>query len=246
MFSLLKDYRQIADRQQFDLDLEATKLLSTLGQGWRGLQNTQPLLAGLAQRAALLTVALDQTWRAGAGHLPYRVLCLLALVFQHELYSTNASPCFSEKSLESSDELFNIGRLALQVYSEVVLFPLTGVYAARPRLAAELRGALIRYKQTKDVEREGEYTSLLLWAVFMGAVASEGIRLRDWYLKQVNQIVARENLVWDDVESRLTRYLWWEYMFEEHTRDIWEDARSLVSRRQIFVSPRPSRAHHVS
>ena len=227
MFPLMKDLRYIANKQQFNLDPEAARLQSVLGKAWGEMRNTQPILARLAQRAALLTVALDQTWRAGPGHLSYRELCLQALVLQHDLYNTNASLSLFEKSPAKEDEIFNVGRLVLQIYSEVVLFPLAGVYSGRLRLAVELCGALTRCKQSRSSDVDGSHTRLVLWAVVMGAVASEALKLRDWYLNEFNQIVTKENLSWNDLKTFLTRYLWWDYTFEEHTRDIWNDACSM-------------------
>ena len=226
MFPLMKDLRYIANKQQFNLDPEAVRLLSVLGKGWGEMRNTQPILARLAQRAALLTEALDQTWRAGPRHLSYRELCLLALVLQHDLYSTNTSPSSLEES-PAKNEVFNVSRLALQIYSEVVLFPLAGVYAGKRRLAVELCEALTRYKRSKSSDVDGKYTRLVLWAVVMGAVASEALELRDWYLRELNQITREENLSWNDLKTSLTQYLWWDYTFEEHTRDIWNDACSM-------------------
>jgi len=222
LFEPLSTYRYMSDTLRFDFDQEAKQHLSALGKGWLGMQESQPLFSRLARRAALLTAALDQTMRAGPGHLSYAEVCVSAFMLQHDLCLTNPSSSFGEDAPESGDEVSDICRLSLHIFFEVVLFTAVGVYAAKPRLATELRVALTRIQKRRNTN---QYSELILWAVFMGAVAAEDdFNLRDWYLVRFDQIVIQQDLGWLALKRQLTEYLWWDFTFEERTRDIWRDA----------------------
>lgn len=65
----------------------------------------------------------------------------------------------------------------------------------------------------------------MLWVVFMGAVASEAnVQHRPWYIDLTGQLATHGGLDLGRVKTVLTEYLWWAYVFDEHTQDIWEEA----------------------
>ncbi|KAK5040164.1 hypothetical protein LTS07_000661 [Exophiala sideris] len=228
VFEPLATYRYMSDNLRFDFDRQAKQFLSILGRGWLEMPESQSLFSRLAQRAALLTAALDQTMRAGQGHLTYAEVCVSAFMLKHDLCLTNPSSSFDDAGPEIGDELANICRLALHVFFEVVLFPAVGTYAAKPRLASELRTALTRFQKRKDIV---QYFKLILWAVFMGTVAAEDDpKLRNWFLVRFNLMVIQEDLGWLALKQQLTEYLWWDFTFEERTRDIWRDACDRTTR----------------
>lgn len=214
MFPLLTTLRTLADNTPLKVDP-----ISSLGVAWNGMVKNLPRLAALAQRAALMTAVLRHTERKEPGYLSYPILCALSLVLQHDLYNQNASPSFFEMRGENRGDSFNICRLGIQIYSELVFFPLYGVFAGRRRLAAEMRAVLTRYtkRQKKNIE-------LLMWAIIMGALASENTSNRNWYLQQINKVDSTKNLEWNELTVSLTRYLWWDRLFERHTRDLWDEA----------------------
>ncbi|KAI1625858.1 hypothetical protein EDD37DRAFT_320052 [Exophiala viscosa] len=222
LFEPLRTYRYMSDNLRFNFDQEAKQLLLALGEGWLEMQESQPLVYRLGRRAALLTAALEQTMRAAPGHLSYAEICVSAFMLQHDLCVTNPSSSFGEAAAESGDEVSDICRLGLHIYFEVVLFTAVGVYAAKPRLATEMQVALTRIQNREDTS---QYSKLILWAVFMGAVAAEDDpKLRDWYLVRFDQLVIQQDLGWLALKRKLTGYLWWDFTFEKRTRDIWRDA----------------------
>ena len=195
-----------------------------MGTGWDVLQHIHPKIVNMALRATDLTVALDQTCRGGTGCLTLGQISLLAFVFQYDLCDLNPATESPRISPGSSDQLFMICLLALQIYSDVVLFPIAETYGIRPRRARQLQTALISYSTTRDLATDHLYRELILWATIMGAVSSEATRHREWYLRQIMNVIIEKKLTWDHLQSCLVRFLWWDYTFDEHVRAIWKDA----------------------
>src|ERR1700740_2877735 len=116
MYPMHRGLRRIGDNQQFNLDPTAVVQLSTLGTGWDVLQSSHPAAMNLALRAVQLTVALDQSCRAGQGYLPLHQISLLTTVLQHDLLLLKPSEAAADIGLGHEDHIGNICRLALQIY----------------------------------------------------------------------------------------------------------------------------------
>jgi hypothetical protein len=199
-----------------------------MGSGWKILAESHPEIMKLALRAGEITAALDQSCRAGQGCLPFSQLTLLGIAFQHDLYNLESPVDRSSSHDDSSHWIFEICRFALQIYSDVVLFPAPESSRVRQRLAAQLWGPLAAYNTARNPETDAGYRELILWATVMGAVSSEATRHRDWYLRQLIKMVIDQNLSWEIFRRSLTRFLWWEYTLGEHGRDIWKNAWELA------------------
>jgi hypothetical protein len=83
-----------------------------------------------------------------------------------------------------------------------------------------------------DTVNRNAHSRLLLWVTVMGTIISEGTDHRDWYLRKLLHLMGKMNLKpesWTVFKGILVTFLWWDYVFEDHARDIWDDAWSMVS-----------------
>ncbi len=230
-----RDLQRVSDSRKFQFDMQASQLRVMMGTGWQAIADSHSTVVDLALRAADLTSALDQTFRAGLNCLPFSQLSLLIGVFQHDLYDLNFVANNSELATDDSDRIYHMSRLGLLIYSEVVLFPAPEPSRVRERSAEQLRRVLTlqhskRIPQVDDIHRD-----LVSWATVMGAVAAEATRHRDWYLRQLKNMILDNNLTWDKIKNSIVSFLWWEYTFEEHMLDIWNDAQALTEDAQSFA-----------
>ncbi|OCT46625.1 hypothetical protein CLCR_02097 [Cladophialophora carrionii] len=218
----------MCDIEAAKLDGEAVALLLTTGRGWQVLQQDHPDILKLGLYAIRLTACLDQTYRRGPEHLSLKELGILATIFQHDLYELN--PILGAGDL-SRDPLSNIARLALQIYSDLVLFPAAETYHAKDRLGRELLATLREYFSGRAA-RFDELKELILWAVVLGAVASDSGYNRDWYLRRMAGLVIQLDLDWDTFKTCMEQFIWWDYMFDDRVRKAWEEAWKLIGERQ--------------
>ncbi|ETI21852.1 hypothetical protein G647_05921 [Cladophialophora carrionii CBS 160.54] len=227
-FPVHRDLRQASDKRQLPFDGEAAELCFNMGSGWKMLAESHPEIVKLALRAGEITSALDQSCRGGQGCLPFPQLVILAIAFQHDLYSLESPADHSSSPEDACCWTSEICRFALQIYSDVVLFPAPESSGVRQRLAAQLWGPLAAYNAARDPDTDTCYRELILWATVMGAVSAEATKHRDWYLRQLVKMVIDQNISWEIFKRSLARFLWWEYTLGEHVRDIWKDAWGLA------------------
>ena len=216
--------------------MHASELQTKMGTGWQVIADSHPMVVDLVLRAAELTAALDQTHRAGRNCIPFSQLSLLIGVFQHDIYDLNIVATNSESTTDSRESIYQISRLSLQIYSEVVFFPAPEPSRVRERLAEQLRRALTLYLCMKPPGADDVYQELIQWATIMGTVASEATRHRMWYLRQVRNIIIEDSLTWKQLESSLFSFLWWDYTFEEHVLDIWNNAQAFAEEEKVFTA----------
>ena len=215
------------------MDGEAVAFLMIVGRGWQVLQNEHPQIVNLALHAIRLTACVDQCHRHGPGHLTLRDLGILGTIFQHELYELNPTPGAGDSS---KDPVFNVARLALQLYGDVALFPTAEMYHARDRLCGDLLGALRGYPDMSD-PRFGHAKVFVLWAVALGGTISDLTYQRDWYVRQLTVIINQLDLEWDTFKDCMKLFLWWDFIFEERARDLWDEAFSQTGRKRATDGP---------
>ncbi|KAJ9605084.1 hypothetical protein H2200_010474 [Cladophialophora chaetospira] len=219
-FPIRRDFRGICDVATAKFDAEAVALLLATGHGWHVLQEDHPELVELALCGIRLTACLDQSHRRGAGCFPLKDLGILATSFLHDLYELE--PALGAGILDP-DPIFDIARLALQIYSDLVLFPAAETYRAKDRLCRELLGILKGYFDG-GVPNSDEHSALVLWAVVLGATGSESPYHRGWFLRRMTKLVVQLNHRWETSKTSMKQFLWWDYIFEERMKDIWEEA----------------------
>jgi hypothetical protein len=211
------DMQMASDLRQYDFDPLAKRQLLTMGKGWHVLQRNQLELYDITMRAVDLTVALDQACRGGQGCLPFLQLAMLIMVFQYDLYAMATRSEF--------DWVYHVSRFAIQVYSDVVLFPTPETYGVRERLAKDMKRALKYADDVLVMVPTDEYWLLDLWATVMGAMAAENLRRhRTWFLRRLHAAVVKKNLDWVAFMGVMMNFLWWDPMCGEHMEAIWKDS----------------------
>ena len=230
-FAVRKDFICLCDIETATMDGKAVVMLMTQGQGWQFLQDLHPEVVKLAMYAIRLTACLDQSHRGGLGRFSLKELGLLGTIFQHDLYEINPMPGAGDLV---HDPTFNITRLALQIYSDLVLFPAAEIYHARNRLYRELMGALRDYFDAGYSPYSVQQV-LALWAVVMGAMVSEFTYERGWYLQKMSELLTELDLEWGTFKTCMEQFIWWDYMLDDRARDTWEAALALTGRGRSFA-----------
>jgi hypothetical protein len=211
----------MSDDSHFVLD-ESAADLEKLGSALHDLLFDSPdrhkALVELATRAIGLTAALDQVHRQATGATPYTQLTAQIMVFQYDLYATSPHP--------GQAGLMHIALHALQIYSDVVLWPMPATYGVRERLSRVLMRAL-KDADTRhtDLTEVKQYWKLVLWAAVMWAMASEGQKLyQGWYLQRIATILQDNGIGWIEFMDIMMSFCWRYFTFAEHVKDIWSDA----------------------
>jgi hypothetical protein len=226
--------RRFAEVQLFEFDSIAGEMFSLMQTSWMtnvAVSHYDDIVI-LATRAAGLTTALDQTLRQGKGHLPITALCGLTTIYQHDLNQINPNGAETSGSQRMSGNIFHLVRLAIQIFSTQVLFPLSGAWTAKPRLLRDLKAALVAYSlnenqpSTENSQHFHDHSTLLLWCATMGTIMAEGTEDRLWLIRRLKPYMARMELEagsWMEFKCIVAKYLWWGYLFDSHARDIWDE-----------------------
>ena len=233
-FPVLQDLRRFSKAQQCNFDAKAQSLFSTMQTGWSTsiLIKRHADLVVLAINAARLTAVLDHSQRRCEGSVPMFVICGLTTVYQHDLNQMNPQSADTFVPERNPDDIFHVARLAIQIYTNLVLFPLSLGWASKPRLCKDMRRALTAYHHVsrpillEDTPNFDDQSTLLLWATVMGTVISEGMRDRYWYMRRLIHLISKMDFAansWTKFRAILVRYLWWDYVFDQHARDIWDE-----------------------
>jgi hypothetical protein len=159
------------------------------------------------------TADLDAFHFGRPGALPEWELALRRNYAQHRLYSLP----------RLGDVHHLIGRLALLIYSDFVLFPIPPGPGVRPRLSSQLHD-LIRYGQQGTELLEPDF---LTWATIMGAMASLGTRLETWYVGMSSVSLALHAVQedWSALKRLVKKFLWWDHVLDPRLLYLWQHAR---------------------
>lgn len=213
------------------LDPAAIELDSKLGSGFRYLRQTtegQQLLDVLDAYSEI-TVALDHFVRGGPTAPELVELMPVRNCTQHRLLSQLPSSPFSLNYISSNTELciHQAVRLATLIFSEMVIFPLPLPQHVKPRLATALRQAL---EACRILGCWDMHSSLLLWALTLGAIAASYTEQRSWYIDLLLHETSLLQLEeWYELESICSRFLWWKPVCSEPLRWVWADLISPTS-----------------
>lgn len=200
------------------LDAEAETQLLQLGSGFALVELNQNLLE-ILQLMCDATVALDHHVRQGMCPPNMSDIVLQRNAVQNKLLWLLP---VKDDPLTSLDTVNNIIRVAANIFSDMVLFPLSPATGIKPRLAAELRRCL-RYP-IPDVENYGPPTDVFLWILTLGGIAAAFTRHRGWYIEQLAEGYGRMVCESDDMLERMGRFLWWSDVCDQPARLLWTQA----------------------
>lgn len=200
------------------LDAEAEAQLLELGSGFALLKLNQTLLEVL-QLMCDVTVALDHHVRQGTCPPNVSDIVLQRNAVQNKLLWLQP---VKDDPLTSLDTVGNIVRIAANIFSDMVLFPLSPATGIKPRLAAELRRCL-RYS-IHDIEDDDPTTDAFLWSLTLGGIAAAFTRHRGWYVEQLAESYGHVLREPNDMLQRMGRFLWWGDVCDQPAKLLWTQA----------------------
>jgi hypothetical protein len=242
---LLSLIAEAADREKGGFDEKATQLLTTLGPGFR-LRNhgTDYELRQLLSSACRLIAAIDEFQREAPGRYPLPSLTVKAIALQHRMLSLSPpSPSTDLAFGNLADCIFQIVRLATFIFSDFVFFPTAEARNGRKRLATILKDHLTSYckiysaQLSKSPTLDFGHNHLILWSLVLGGAASSSSSSREWYVLQIFERVSAQQVTWDDLQTVLHKFLYYDYVLDRSVANLWVEAfQSLQAEVEVDVS----------
>ncbi|KEF57670.1 uncharacterized protein A1O9_05588 [Exophiala aquamarina CBS 119918] len=242
-FPLLSSIAEAADREKVVFDEKATQLLSTLGTGFRLRKYGNDYeLSQLLSSACRLIAAIDESQRGAPGCYPLPSLSVKAIALQHRMLSLSTpSPPTDLVFGDLDDCIFQIVRLTTFIFSDFVFFPTAEVRNGRHRLATILKDHLTIYFGLQSAQFPGltlgfEHDHLILWALVLGGAASSSTSSREWYVLQIFERVSAQQVTWDELQTILRRFLYYDYVLDRSVTNLWvEVSQSLQAEADLDV-----------
>lgn len=169
--------------------------------------------------SCVLLAGLDQYLRETASAPSLPSLVRARSVFQHRL--TSLQPIDMTCAI-FDEQIREICRVTLLIFSNMVFFPLPHVSGVNTRLVASLRYSI---SITGD-EFFLQNLELMTWALMVGGIAAFPTEHRSWFASTF-----RNNLIWhandwSEVEGILGAHLWWDYVCEDAGKMFWKEIHS--------------------
>jgi hypothetical protein len=138
--------------------------------------------------------------------------------------------------------LYEICRLGLLIFSNMVLFPLPAESGVAKRLVGLLRECLLNAVILGgDRDSWGPHSGLLIWVSLLGGMSSTSASERGWYVSCLAHVMAAGTTSavpedWHVLEEQtLLRYVWWKYMCSLSGQTVWVEACSKLRARSAVV-----------
>lgn len=144
---------------------------------------------------------------------------------QHSLMSLKSYQELKDNRVYVDDLHYESGRLAVIIYSFLVIFPIPPVAGPFETLTRLLRRELERTSL-----KEGKLARLRiqLWILMMGAIASIGLPCRSWFISEMSLFARMANVNnWQHLQSILQTFLWHSGTNNIDGLDIWDDVEAL-------------------
>lgn len=169
--------------------------------------------------SCVLLAGLDQYLRETASAPSLPSLVRARSVFQHRM--TSLQPIDMTCAI-FDEQIREICRVTLLIFSNMVFFPLPHVSGVNTRLVASLRYSI---SITGD-EFFLQNLELMTWALMVGGIAAFPTEHRSWFASTF-----RNNLIWhandwSEVEGILGAHLWWDYVCEDAGKMFWKEIHS--------------------
>ena len=192
-------HKSLLSSGQFQPDAKAKRFERRLGSQFFRSDIFSPSHNGIIEMMCEATVALDQHYRGTAPSPRMPALTKVRNGIQHRLLSLPPTIQY----LSNDDVLHDICRIALLIYSDMVLFPTPPHTRVRARYASSLILAVKMAEPHLWIER----AAFLAWAVTLGGIAAFDTTLRHFYVDQLcthrrlHSITQFDNVMYG--------FLWW-------------------------------------
>lgn len=147
---------------------------------------------------------------------------------QHSLMSLKSKRELLEDGFSVQEGLYEPCRLAVIVFSFLVVFPIPPVSGPFESLTKQLLAELIEI----DVRKESALRSrMILWMWVMGAIAAIGLPERQWFLNRVQELSSRLVVEsWKALQDVLQSFLWFPSTNDPDGQDVWSEMQVNSSR----------------
>ena len=114
-------------------------------------------------------------------------------------------------------------RIALLIYSDMVMFPLPTVTGTKARLAKEIRRC---FELLEPSVITGKLSHFLAWAILLGGIASmlSGSSDRGWFLNQFALSICSQYADLPGLKPILHGYIWCDFLMDEKAHCFWNEA----------------------
>jgi len=138
---------------------------------------------------------------------------------QHSILCLIPSPGSAEAEEETA--LYSLCKLAMLVYSMIIVFPLPAVGAPFPQLATQIKQQLLH---PNIHTRWKEAAEFFFWVTAMGAIASIGTKERHWFIASLDRLTHRLKIYdWLHMREHLSVFLWFASTNDVDGLDLWKE-----------------------
>lgn len=126
---------------------------------------------------------------------------------QHSLMSLRSRQARPDMGEMHGDPAYESCRLAVIIYSFLVVFPLPPIIGPLETLTERLQYEISAAPGFKD--RKQSTQNLHLWILTMGAIAAIGLPQRSWFLSAMQELMTDMGIQeWEEMRSILMSFLW--------------------------------------
>lgn len=131
-----------------------------------------------------------------------------------------------KESLSRSEQhLYEIIRLSLLIFNNLVIYPLPPFTGIDTRFARILKDEILS-ATTQHPDLKHQHVDVLLWALVLGGISDCHDLQRGWYLKEVREILQTLPHLrrWANMEKLLDSFLWFNFVLNEEAIRFWIEA----------------------
>jgi hypothetical protein len=122
---------------------------------------------------------------------------------------------------EDQRSIYECCRVGAILYSTAVLFPSPPSKRTLPKIASQLKSVIEDFRLETCFDGGGK---LLIWALLLGGIASEGTLERVWFLRRLKPLLAMEGVLeWRLLTDLVERFLWMDSACEDGALSVWEE-----------------------
>ena len=204
----------------------ASPVLGPLGSGfWKvwGSSNTSTIrdLCIIIQHVCDFTIVVENHIEGRWSPRTFTTIIDQRNFIQHSVMSLKPARELFEHGATPEEDLYEPCRLAIIVFSFLVVFPVPPVAGPFESLTERL---LVALSEIKSCGEPLSSSKLLLWILVMGAVAAIGLPKRQWFLRRIHdllQTLAVED--WKDMKVILQSFLWLPSTNDFDGQEVWAE-----------------------
>ncbi|KAK5048887.1 hypothetical protein LTR84_005307 [Exophiala bonariae] len=193
----------------------------------------QSQLVQVVEGLSLVTNALEWHIRGSPPSVEYSGLVSARNAAQFLLLSLLPAAQDEQKLSPGGlpEYMFEIARLSLRIFSNLVLFPMNPTGGTANLLSLALKAAILGCTTAvTGLELSAACKKILLWSLVLGGMQADDDReskqqLRTWFLSQYIELSSQVNLVsWELLRECLVSILWSESVLNLAAWEFWNDS----------------------